>query len=346
MKTKYQNILDNINEDVPTQRRDKFQKVLLIDGLNLFYRNFCVINSINSNNEHIGGSGGFLRSLALLIRNNRPTKVFVVFDGGGHTNNRKNILSEYKSNRVQRKILNKNIHSSFDEDENSQIKQLGKINEYLKLLPVHTVMVDGFEADDIIAIMARTLDLQYNTQSLIVSSDQDFLQLINRNITVYRPMEKKYYRPEDVINKFDCTPQNFILYKILMGDTSDNIKKIKGLGAKKFKTLFPQLKEKDTVTFDDLIDYAGDNIDEHEIFARIVVNEDDLKKSYLVMDLEELLVNDKEVSYIKTLIESKTPTLNRVSFKKQYDKDLIEKLIPNLDKWLEESFGYFYNINK
>jgi hypothetical protein len=64
------------------------------------------------------------------------------------------------------------------------------------------------------------------------------------------------------------------------------------------------------------------------------------------MDLEELLVNDKEVSYIKTLIESKTPTLNRVSFKKQYDKDLIEKLIPNLDKWLEESFGYFYNINK
>jgi len=89
-----------INNDIPHER------VLLIDGLNLFFRNFAMMNFVNSQGIHIGGLGGFIRSLNFLVNHIQPTSVYVVFDGVGSSVNRKNILPKYKSGRNQTRITN------------------------------------------------------------------------------------------------------------------------------------------------------------------------------------------------------------------------------------------------
>lgn len=98
-------LLDNVNqEDKDEPTSNKHSRVVLVDGLNLFLRNFAVLNYINSDGVHIGGLGGFLRSLGFLINNIQPTSVYLVFDGIGSSNNRKNLLPEYKSGRHQTRV--------------------------------------------------------------------------------------------------------------------------------------------------------------------------------------------------------------------------------------------------
>jgi 5'-3' exonuclease len=97
-------LLNNVQEqgdDTPKQRR-----VLLIDALNLFFRNFAVINAVNEKGIHIGGLGGFFRSLGAMIKQIEPTEVYIVWDGVGSSNNRKNIIPEYKSERNISRITN------------------------------------------------------------------------------------------------------------------------------------------------------------------------------------------------------------------------------------------------
>jgi 5'-3' exonuclease len=91
-------LLNDIKEDdMPSL--DEGERILIVDGLNLFLRNFAVLNYINTDGTHIGGLGGFLRSLGSLVKQLKPTSIYVVFDGVGSSVNRKNLLPEYKSGR-------------------------------------------------------------------------------------------------------------------------------------------------------------------------------------------------------------------------------------------------------
>jgi DNA polymerase-3 subunit beta len=85
------------------------------------------------------------------------------------------------------------------------------------------------------------MSTKYNSKLTIVSADKDFLQLVNNNITVYSPIIKEFYTPKAVKDKFGLPPFNFILYKTLMGDNSDKIEGVPGLGPKKLFKLFPEL---------------------------------------------------------------------------------------------------------
>ena len=97
MKQKeYLKLLNDIVEEGETTASKEHDRVLLIDGLNLFFRNFAMMNIINQDGVHIGGLGGFLRSLGSLINQIQPTSVYVVFDGVGSANNRKNVNPDIK----------------------------------------------------------------------------------------------------------------------------------------------------------------------------------------------------------------------------------------------------------
>ena len=97
-------LLDSIQEDDENIPLKKEKRTLIIDGLNLFLRNFAVLNYINPQGLHIGGLSGFLRSLGSLIKQLQPTEIYIVFDGVGSTLNRKNLVSSYKSNRKNKHI--------------------------------------------------------------------------------------------------------------------------------------------------------------------------------------------------------------------------------------------------
>ena len=173
----------------------KGRRILLLDGLNLFFRNFAMLNMVNPDGAHIGGLGGFFRSLGAMIRQTQPTEVYVVFDGIGASTNRKNIIPEYKSGRNITRV-NWEVFEDLEEEDTSKIDQIIRIIQYLKTLPVKILSLDKAEADDIIAYLSSTLPKQPDDKVFIVSSDKDFLQLISNQVTVYRPIEKKYYTEE------------------------------------------------------------------------------------------------------------------------------------------------------
>ena len=162
-------LLDDVKENESSLPKNHYDRVLLIDGLNLFFRNFAMLNMVNPSGIHIGGLGGFLRSLGALIRQIQPTSVYVVFDGAGSSTNRKNLLPEYKSGRNLTRITNWEVFENLDEEHEAKIDQIVRLIQYLKQLPVNVLTMDKVEADDIISYLAQTIDKKYNGKSFIVS---------------------------------------------------------------------------------------------------------------------------------------------------------------------------------
>lgn len=336
-------LLNDVKENGDTLPSNHTDRVLLIDGLNLFFRNFAMLNMVNPSGVHVGGLGGFLRSLGALIRQIQPTSVYVVFDGAGSSTNRKNLLPEYKSGRNLSRITNWEVFENLDEEHEAKIDQIVRLIQYLKQLPVNVLTMDKVEADDIISYIAQTIDKKYNGKSFIVSSDKDFLQIINDNVMVYRPIEKSIYTREKVMEKFNVLTENFILYKTLMGDTSDKVPGVKGLGPKKFNKLFPELKER-VLTLDDIFDIAARKHKENVIYSRIVLTENDLRKSYKIMDLGSPLLDDSDKIVLLETIEEDVPSLNSKMFMDLYNEDQLGGMIRNVDFWLNENFSHLKKV--
>jgi len=314
------------------------ERVLFIDGLNLFFRNFAMLNIVNEHGVHVGGLGGFIRSLGTLINAIQPTSMYVIFDGENSSMNRKNVLSEYKAGRHQSRITNWEIFDDVGDEHDAKVDQIVRLIDYLKCLPVKTIALDKVEADDIIAHLATTITNTYpNSRAFIVSSDKDFIQLTSNKICVYRPIEKDYYTPDTVIQKFGVLPENFILYKVLMGDASDKVPGIKGLGEKKLHKLFPELNER-KLTLDDIIEISAEKHKEHVIYSRVVFEEKNLRKNYQIMDLHNPMVDKLEKEYLESLIEENPPLINAEAFLKFYQEDGLRHLIKNPEFWVNNQF--------
>ena len=314
------------------------KRVLFIDGLNLFFRNFAMLNMVNPDGIHIGGLGGFFRSLGAMIRQIQPTEVYVIFDGEGSTNNRKNIDPNYKSGRNVSRITNWEVFENIDEEHDSKIDQIVRIIQYLKTLPVKSVILDKVEADDIIAYLSYKVINQPEDKSFIVSSDKDFLQLINENVIVYRPMEKKYYTESIMEQKYNMPTKNFILYKTLLGDSSDQIKGVKGLGEKGLLKKFPELSEKE-MSFDDILNICKNKYKDHVIYARILQGVSDLEKNYKLMDLSNPMLDENDKKYLNKVVESNNLNYIPEQFTALYNEDKLGGMIRNVEFWLRDNFG-------
>ena len=334
------NLLDSVQEDQEETVLKKHDRVLILDGLNLFFRNFAMMNMVNPDGVHIGGLGGFFRSLGAMIRQTNPTSVYVVFDGAGSTTNRKNLLSGYKGTRNLQRVTNWDAFDNIEEEHDSKIDQIVRIIQYLKLLPVKTTILDKVEADDIIAVLAEKLVEKHNSTCFIVSSDKDFLQLVTDKIIVYRPMEKEYYTPKVVEEKFGLKPSNFILHKALLGDNSDNIKGVKGLGAKGIFKKFPELKTHD-LTLNDIFDISARKFKEHIVYSRIIQEQTRIETNYKVMDLSTPMIDGRGKKHIEDLIIEDFPDFQPEMFIQFYNEDQLGGMIRNLDVWLKDIFSQF-----
>jgi 5'-3' exonuclease len=335
MKKDLLNLLDTVQEH--GEELPQSERYLLIDGLNLFFRNFSAINAVNSNGVHIGGLGGFFRSLGALIRTLQPTQVYMVFDGVGSSNIRKNIIPEYKLKRNVSRITKHELFDNLEEEDDSKVNQIVRIIQYLKTLPVKTVSLPTVEADDIIAYLSSTLPTKPEDRVFIVSSDKDYLQLISDKVIVYRPIEKEYYTTDTVKEKFNVTPHNFLLYKLLMGDNSDGVTGIKGLGAKGLFKRFPELATQD-LSFDDLINLAEAKLKEHIIYARVLHNIPLLEDKYRVMDLSNPMMDDKDKMFIDKFVENTPLNFFPDTFVEMCNEDQIGNLIRNTDYWVRDIF--------
>lgn len=331
-------LLDNMDKpEQPAATFDKHSRVLIIDGLNLFLRNFAILNYVNQEGVHIGGLGGFLRSLGFLISQNQPTSVYIVFDGVGSSLNRKNLLPEYKSGRNQTRMTNHDTFDDLDEEHDSKVNQISRLIHYLRCLPINLIMLDKVEADDIIAHLTRYLTEEYQSKCVIVSADKDFLQLVNNDITVYSPMIKEYYTPKTVEEKFGLPPENFILYKTLLGDNSDKIKGVQGLGPKKLFKLFPELTDR-KMTLDDIFDISEAKYKENVLYSKVIFDNEHLRKNYLIMDLSNPLVDDGEKKHIESIVEQPIEKTKVADFLRLYHEDGLNHILNNADYWVRNTF--------
>jgi len=297
----------------------------------------AILNMVNPDGVHIGGLGGFFRSLGAMIRQMQPTQVYVIFDGAGSSNNRKNLLPEYKSGRDLQRITNWDAFDDKDDEDDAKIDQMVRIIQYLKTLPVKVVTLDKVEADDIIAYLSDVIPQKKEDKVFIVSSDKDFLQLINENVIVYRPMEKEYYTVDTVIEKFKMSPNNFILYKTLMGDNSDKVAGIKGLGPKKLYKLFPELSERD-LTLDDIYKICEEKFKENVIYARILQNFSSIETNFKIMDLSKPMIDKNDEKYLNSVVKSKDILYLPDQFISMYNQDQLGGIIRNLDFWVKDCF--------
>ena len=314
-------------------------RVLLIDSMNTFLRSFAIIPAINPQGNHIGGLVGFMKSLGYAIKLIQPTRVILVFDGQGNITNRRNTYSEYKANRQIKRITNFNVFSTLEEESDSVSSQMMRLLDYLKTLPVSISIIDKIEADDTIAYLSQKL----KDDVIIYSADQDFLQLVNKRITVYSPIKKKFYRPQDIFDQYGLYPQNFITMKCLMGDKSDNLPGVKGLGPKKLFKYFPELGGNKQFTLNEAYNKATAKVEEHGIYGNVHLFKKQLEINYELMSLEDIELLEKDQQELDELIDTSPYNFNKAKFLGMYEKDLLGRGIPNTEFWLSEVFSYLQN---
>ena len=331
-------LLDNLDEQ--GENTVESERVLMIDGLNLFFRNFAMLNMVNPDGVHIGGLGGFFRSLGALIRQIQPTQVYVIFDGAGSANARKNLLPEYKSGRDLQRITNWEAFDNLEDEHDAKVDQIVRIIQYLKTLPVKTLSIPKVEADDVIAYLSNIIPQKPEDKVFIVSSDKDFLQLVNENTIVYRPMEKNYYTDQTIKEKYNMPAQNFILYKTLLGDNSDKVKGVKGLGEKGLYKKFPELTERE-MTLDDIYDICEQKYKDHVVYARVIQHIDELEKNYKIMDLSNPMLDENDKKYLSQVVKTNEYDYLPEQFVAFYNEDKLGGMIRNVEFWVKDIFEKF-----
>jgi DNA polymerase-1 len=339
MNQLYKDILNNLHEESNLEPLHLNSRVLLIDSMNTFLRSFAMIPAINPQGNHIGGLVGFLKSLGYVIKLIRPTRVILVFDGQGNITNRRNTYADYKANRQIKRITNYKVFSTLEEESDSIATQMLRLLDYLKSLPVNISIIDKIEADDTIAYLSQKL----KDDIIIYSADQDFLQLVDDRITVYSPIKKKFYKPNDVYEQYGMHPYNFITMKCLMGDKSDNLPGVKGLGPKKLMKYFPEIAGEKRFTLQEAYQKATDKVEEHGIYGNVHLFKSQLEINYELMSLENIQLLDKDKKELDELIDSPPYNFNKKRFLEMYEKDLLGRGIPNTEFWLAEVFSYLQN---
>ena len=212
-------------------------KIVLIDGHSILNRAFYGVPDLtNSEGLHTNAVYGFLNIMLKILDEEKPDYLTVAFDVK-HPTFRHEMYADYKGTR-------KGMPDELKE-------QVPLIQEMLRAMGVRLVMKEGYEADDILGTIARTAEKEGLEVSL-VSGDRDLLQLATDRIMIRIPKTKRggteieNYHTQDVIDKYGITPPQIVDLKGLMGDTSDNIPGVAGVGEKtavKILTAYPTVED-------------------------------------------------------------------------------------------------------
>ncbi len=209
------------------------KNTLLVDGNGLLKTAFHgASEEFNQNGEHIGGIYQFLTILRKLLTDTIYHRVYVFWDGKFSGKLRYELYSEYKANR------NKNWIDGSIPDEEELVIQKYKLEEYMSGLFIRQLTHPIVEADDFIAYYCN--NKSEDEQVTICSKDRDFCQLIEENIRIYLLDKKVYLTRENFSDILGYYYKNTGILKIITGDTSDNIKGVKGVQGKTLFKFFPE----------------------------------------------------------------------------------------------------------
>ena len=334
---RYLSILEEIkNKGGKLDSEEPDDKVLIIDGLNTFIRCFSAIPTLNDDGAHVGGIVGFLRSVGYAIRTIRPTRTVIVFDGKGGSNRRRKIFPEYKMGRKMSYRLNR-AHDFLtrDEEQKMMIRQLNRVVEYLECLPISIMNMENIEADDVIGYLSK--HIYKNNKTTIVSTDKDFLQLVDKTTNVYSPTKKIMYDEDKVFNEYGIHPKNFLLYRMFDGDKSDGIPGVNGIGKKTLIKLFPFMETKEKYTLDDI--YRSAETQKVPLCEKILQSKDLLDMNRRLMDLDDSIITGHTRLKVKEIMERPIQRVIKHRFQKMFLEDKLYQALPNLNSWLATTFN-------
>ena len=277
------------------------KKLFMIDGMALIYRSYYAMIKnplLSSSGLNTSAIYGFINSLFKLLKDEKPDYLSIVLDTKGKTFRHK-MYDDYKATR-----------KPMPEDLSEQIQPLYSILEKLKI-PMYKK--EGFEADDIIGTISEYYTGK-NIDVYIYSSDKDLMQLINDNVFVFSPgnsfVKSKIYNKEEVYSKWNVFPEQIIDYLSLLGDVSDNIPGVRGIGKKTASKLMHEFN-----SFENLYKNI-ENVGNDRIKLKLLDSKND---AYLS---KELITLDKNVD-----IEFSSEEMGIENF--EFDK--ISEMLHDLD---------------
>ena len=287
------------------------KKILLIDGNSMANRAFyATMGRMMKTPAGISTNAvyGFFQIMFKTIEEENPDKIIVAFDISS-SEKRTKIFSEYKAGR----------HKTPED----LTMQFPIIKELLRMMNIPIVQKDGIEADDILGAIAKKEGKKGN-KIIILTGDRDYFQLVDMNVNIRYPktiMGKTEYIIYDnykINEEYGLTPEKLIEVKALMGDASDNIPGVKGIGEKTALKLIIQFEN-----LEKIYEYI-ENSDGKEI-AKATLNK---------------LIQDKEMAYISR-------DLGRIDIEYDYEKDLGINIdsIRYTDWRTEEAYSYFKKIS-
>jgi len=193
-------------------------KWLLIDGNNLLCRAHFASKLTDKKGRPVSGTFGVMKMTRNIIKKFRPYKVVIAWDIG-RSKERIELYSEYKANRINR-----------DPEMREHIqRQRRDCQRLFDSLPVRQIAVPGVEADDVIGVLCEKL----TGPKVVLSNDHDFIQLVRKDVKLWLPKQEKLLSVKTVDDFLGFPVKHYVLWKSMVGDSSDNIKGIKGVGVKR-----------------------------------------------------------------------------------------------------------------
>src|ERR1043165_7734326 len=215
----------------------KGDHVFLVDGSGYIFRAYHALPPLNRKSDglQVNAVLGFCNMLWKLLRDRRaedkPTHLAVIFDKSEHTF-RNELYKDYKAHRP--------------DAPSDLIPQFPLIREAVRAFDIPCLEMLGFEADDLIATYARQA-CEAKANVTIVSSDKDLMQLVNDCVIMYDTMKDRKIGVAEVIEKFGVPPEKVIEVQSLIGDSSDNVPGVPGVGPKAAAVLIQELGSLDEI---------------------------------------------------------------------------------------------------
>ena len=287
---------------------NKHNRLILIDGSAYIFRAYYGLPPMNRvDGTPINAVFGFTNMLVKLVEDYKEEKMVVVFDAA-RENFRNKIFKEYKANR-----------GATPED---LIPQFQIIRDCVDAFNIPQIEMEGYEADDIIATYCKVAAKQ-NIESVVVSSDKDLMQLVNKNVTMLDPMKGKKIGIDQVIEKFGVPPEKVIQIQALTGDKIDNIPGAPGIGPKNALKLIEEFGD-----VNNLIKNAN-KIPQEKKKNIILDHKDDILVSLELVKLKNDINLTLNISDIHTYSSVKENIKLSTFLSKQGFKSIAERLKSN-----------------
>ena len=290
----------------------KENKILIIDAHNAFIRSYVVDPSETSDGQPNGGYKGFMKQIQRYLKEAEPDEVYVVWDGTGGSKKRRAVNKQYKEGRKPVNPLGR-PEMSPEEKAKNRLWQVRTLISHLDLTPVRQLMVNDIEADDVIAILAKAEEYR-NDFKIILSNDKDFYQLLDSKTIVWRPGTDRMMTTKDVVEDFSIHPHNMTIARSLVGDTSDNLPGVKGMGLKSVVKFFPEARNPERITLDEVFSKGSVISGKYKVIDALLESEEIVRSNYRIMQLQTPEVTEEHTNIIQSSIDSERSTFKKILF--------------------------------